>query len=471
MIRYIEAIYKHSPVLVQNVICSLYGLQLYWERYGGSGKYFYEELNKTQYWSQQKLRNLQTHLLKRILHHSISYVPYYRESLNIKRDEIDDICSADVLEQLPILEKETLRKHSAQFKSGWFKGKRLIKVGTSGTTGTPLTILLSHEARQKNYAFFARSKQWAGVPGFARSLTLAGRTIVPAEQQHPPFWRKNVFLNNELMSSYHLSEANVKYYVGEIMRIKPVFIDSYPSSISFIADYMLRKGINYSKVGAIITSAETLMDHQREKIEKAFGCKVYDQYGSAEQVVFACQCESGSYHVNPEYGYLEVLDGKNRRVKVGELGDLVCTGFTNLAMPLIRYKIGDRGIMGSQLCSCGRSFPVITRIFGRNDDFLITPDGRYIGSLDPIFKGMTSTIREAQLVQMSKDFVLVRIVRGSGYRDEHGTYIIEELHKRIGPGMHYRIEFFDSIPRKGAGKYRAVICNIDKNERAKGGEL
>lgn len=283
---------------------------------------------------------------------------------------------------------------------------------------------------------------------------------MPVGQTEPPFWRKNRIFNNTLFSSYHLSENNIKHYVNKIRVIKPVFIDSYPSSIAFIADYLLKNGINDIKTKAIITSAETLFDHQREKIEMAFSSKVYDQYGSAEQVVFACQCKEGCYHVNPEYGYLEVLDKNDEPVKSGELGDFVVTGFTNDAMPLIRYKIGDKGVLGSIKCKCGSSFPVIERIYGRVDDILITPDGKYVGRLDPVFKDLKDSINETQIIQERLDLVTILIVKAENYNESHGNSIIDELKKRMGNSIMFNIKYVTTIPRTKSGKFRAVICKV-----------
>jgi phenylacetate-CoA ligase len=432
------------------------------ERYANPWKKYFEYLMSSQFMSDEEIKKIQIDLFKSILTHAAENVPHYRKNMRLKKLEIEAISSMDILRELPILEKRILRETPEMLMSKSYDTRKLVKINTSGTTGTPLTIYISPDARKKNYAFFERSKQWAGINGFERSITFAGRAIVPAEQNHPPYWRRNLLFNNMIFSSYHLSENTVGHYLEAIREIKPVFIDSYPSSIGFVADHIVRNNVEGISVKAIITSAETLFDHQREKIEKAFGCKVYDQYGSAEQVVFVCECEHGTYHVNPEYGYLEVLDKNNQPVKAGELGEFVCTGFTNTAMPLIRYKIGDMGILSDKQCDCGRQFPVIERIDGRDDDVLVTPDGRYIGRLDPIFKGVENTIKESQIIQEKIDLIRILIVRSEGYKEKDGEFIVKELEKRLGTALVHKIEYVDSIPRTKNGKYRAVICNVNK---------
>ena len=412
--------------------------------------------------SNEEIDRMQTSLLKGLISHTIDYVPHYQKAIHIRREDLRQFDSMEMLNYLPILEKSEVRESAETFVSNYFDRAKLIKISTSGTTGTPLTIYTSREARKRNYAFFERSKLWASIKGFERSITFAGRTIVPAQQEKPPFWRSNILFNNTLFSSYHLSRKNLPCYVDRIKRIRPSFIDSYPSSISVIATHIIENNICDIKPKAIITSSETLLDGEREKIEKAFGCRVYDQYGSAEQVVFACQCKEGAYHINPEYGFVEVLDRNNKPLEKGMLGEFACTGFVNRAMPLIRYKIGDMGILSDRKCDCGCNFPLIERICGRTDDILVTPAGKYVGRLDPVFKGVSHTIKEAQIIQEKLDLITILIVKATGYVDKDGEHIIKELDKRMGPGMHYTIRFVNSIPKTETGKFRAVIRKVEE---------
>lgn len=432
------------------------------ERYAPPWKRYYNYLINTQSMSNEEIDRMQISLLKGLISHAIDYVPHYQQTIQLKKEDLRRFDSMNMLEYLPILEKSEFRESAETFISNYYDKAKLIKISTSGTTGTPLTIYTSREARKMNYAFFERSKFWAGIKRLERSITFAGRAIVPAQQKDPPFWRVNVLFNNTLFSSYHLSNKNLPYYVDRIRKIQPHFIDSYPSSIGIIARYIIDNNICDIKPKAIITSSETLFDAEREEIEKAFGCRVYDQYGSAEQVTFACQCTKGAYHINPEYGFVEVLDKNNRPLEKGMLGEFACTGFINRAMPLIRYKIGDMGILSDRKCDCGCNFPLVERICGRTDDILITPSGKYVGRLDPVFKGVGHTIKEAQIIQEKLDLITILVVKAPGYTDKDGESIIKELKKRMGPAMSYAIRLVDSIPRTKTGKSRAVIRKVEE---------
>ncbi len=456
----LEKIYNSAPLWVQNSFCSLYGLKLYRERYSAPWKQIVDSLLKSECLPEKKIVEFQKNKLLSLLDSARNHTEYYSSILPDIYPQDTSITQENILQSIPILEKSIFRSNPFSFLSKKYNKAHLVKINTSGTTGAPMTIYLTPLARKMNYAFFERSKKWAGINGFERSITFAGRLIVPPTQQLPPYWRTNFFLRNSLFSSYHISRGTISSYLSEIRRIQPCFIDAYPSAIYPIAIDALEKGIRDIRPKAIITSAETLLEHQRDVIEEAFGCKIYDQYGSAEQVVYACQCEYGSYHLNPEFGCLEVVDRNNNPVALGQLGEFVCTGFTNDAMPLIRYKIGDMGILSKNKCPCGRNFPVIEKIIGRMDDVLLTPDGRYVGRLDPIFKGMSNSIKETQIIQQAPDFVEILIVKATNYSENDGRSVITELKKRIGEDVIFKIRFVDNIPRSSNGKFRAVVNNL-----------
>jgi phenylacetate-CoA ligase len=100
---------------------------------------------------------------------------------------------------------------------------------------------------------------------------------------------------------------------------------------------------------------------------------------------------------------------------------------------------------------------------GRVDDLFYTKDGRRIGRLDPIFKG-DLPLREAQIIQEALDCVRVRYVPGAGFSKYHEKLIIERVRSRIGP-VNVTMELLDEVPREANGKFRAVICNLSKEEK------
>jgi len=462
MNRIVENIYFKSPVILQNFLISAYGYKLFHERYSGNHDKYLKVLLKTQWYTKEKLMDLINKTFVELFNHAILTVPFYQKLLEKGIISKKDIRSIEDIKKLPIISKEMIRENPTEFLSKKYKEKSLITINTSGTTGKTLNIFVDRDSRRYAYAFFSRLKDWADIKSELKNVTFAGRTIVRPDETRPPFWRRNIKMNNYLFSSYHLSPDNIKFYVDKLKSIQPHYIDSYPSSLYKIADYMKNESTFEMSPKAIITSSETLFDYQRETIEKVFGCPIFDQYGCAEQVVFVSQCEKGTYHVHPEFGFVEFIRENGSEAMPGESARLICTGFTNLAMPLIRYDIGDTGILSNQACLCGRNFPVIEKILGRTDDILIMRDGRHVGRLDPVFKGLQS-IKEAQIIQEDFDTILLKIVPDKGYIEEEIKNIVWELKKRLGSQAVINVDIVEKISRTATGKFRAVISKVRKN--------
>ena len=174
---------------------------------------------------------------------------------------------------------------------------------------------------------------------------------------------------------------------------------------------------------------------------------------------FVYQCEAGSYHSHPMYGLVEIVDQDGRACAPGETGDLVLTGFINEAMPLIRYRIGDRAVASDTACACGRKHPVIGAILGREDDYIVTPEGNMVGRLDPMFKGLTG-ILEAQVVQEAIDEITILVVPAAGFDDGARASLIDGLRERVGRSMKITVKDVPAIARTRGGKFRSVISRI-----------
>ncbi len=87
-----------------------------------------------------------------------------------------------------------------------------------------------------------------------------------------------------------------------------------------------------------------------------------ETYGMSEAVAAASECSAGRLHLWPEVGWLEVLS--DEAGAEDGTGELVTTGLLNLDMPLIRYRVGDRGPARGQgrTCACGRTLPMFASL-------------------------------------------------------------------------------------------------------------
>ena len=165
------------------------------------------------------------------------------------------------------------------------------------------------------------------------------------------------------------------------------------------------------------------------------------------------QCAAGSLHYRTDYGVLELLGD----------GTMVCTGLNSLAMPLVRYRVGDVAVARDGVCACGREFPLIERIEGRIEDYVRTPDGRFVGRLDHLFKDVHH-VREAQIVQTQLNELVLRIVKANGFGSNDEQIILKEARMRLGDAMGIRFEYVDRIERTAAGKFRFIVSQLPREQ-------
>lgn len=458
---WIEKLYEIVPIAVQNLMISFKGWQIHRERYlSAAHERAREDLLTNERRSLAELKQLQFQELRAFVEHCYENSPYYRQRFYgaglVPRDiqKPEDICL------IPITPKQDLRARTEEFFTQriWHG---MVKVHTSGTTGSPLTVYFSPEDIGRRYAFLERCRRWASVHIGMRRASFTGRSIIPGRQKGPPFWRFNWPGNQLLFSSYHLSPKNLPAYVKALIEFRPQIIDGYPSSIHIVAEHILRTGqVGKITPQAILVSAETVLPHQRKAIETAFQTKLYNQYASSEGAPFISECREGRLHIHLDSGVFEILRPDGTPAQPGEPGELVVTSFTTHITPLLRYAIGDIAVPAERdaKCECGLPFPIIEAILGRVDDILYTPDRGYVSRLDTVFKKLPNSIVEAQIVQTSPERILLRLVPDPDrYLPEHADLLVKEMRKRLGYVVNIDVEEVSHIPRSANGKMRPVI--------------
>ncbi len=457
-------LYHRLPSSLRNVVASSRGHQLRGLRFGPETERLAQEAIERETWSMKKWEEWQYEKLCRCLRRAAKHVPFYREQW-FRRCGRPDQVNHEKLENWPVLGKESMRATPENFLADDCDQRKMWREQTSGTTGTPLTLWQSRETIRSWYALFeARWRGWYGLTRHDRWAILGGQLVVPIIQKSPPFWVWNTGLKQLYLSSYHLSAETCAAYVAAVKKSQAVYLWGYASSLYSLAIFADEHHAVSLGLKVIISNAEPLYTHQRELIQRVFGCPVHDTYGMSEMVCAASECEAGKMHLWPEAGVCEVLqDDADEPVKPGELGRLVCTGLLNTDMPLIRYEVGDRVAIASpeMRCPCGRTLPILLAVDGRNDDVILTRDGRRIGRLDPVFKS-EFPIREAQIIQESLDLIRILVVPGPGFAAQHEGTLISSLRERVGD-MQIQLEKVVEIPRSANGKFRAVISNFKPN--------
>lgn len=463
MLRYSSTLqkrfYHKSPYFIRNGAASLYGWIQKRRRYGGRFEQYLEFLSQSQWFSNDRLEEYQLQQTKAFLLHAERHSKYYHDLFQRHGFKPEKMQSLSDLQVLPVQNKTKVRNNMDEILPDNVSSLNPRWSHTSGTTGQGLRTANSMDCFQCAWAFRVLADSWAGIRPGMKCAYCAGHPVAYSEHRKPPFWVYDYANNWLLMSSYHLTESNLPHYIFELQKFKPDLLSGYPSSIYLLALANQHLG-NPVHPRAVFTSSETLFDHQRSVIERAFDCKVYNYYGNGESCAHIAECEKGSLHMKPEHSYVELLDHNNEPVEADSEGRLVGTAFLNYAMPLVRYDIGDVAVVSkNQTCPCGRSGILVDRVVGRVEDYVVTPDGRFVGRLDHLFKDAIN-VRMAQIAQDSIDKIVIRIVKEPGYTKKDECSILNEARTRLGKQINIDIEYPAEIPRERNGKFRFVVSQI-----------
>ncbi len=454
--RNLLQLYYRLPQFIREIFASLYSLKVRNRRFGKAFFDQIEMLKVNSNLSPDTRAQKQIADLRAMLVYAHENVPYYRDLFDKVGFNPKKVCSLDDLRSIPLLERDILRAQNENLHAKSFEGGKFIH-STSGTTGTALKFTLSEETNQRHYGCVWYHYGWAGVKRGDRIATFGAHPLVHPDRKKPPFWLYDSVENELYFSIQHISPKTASYYAEKLMKFKPVMVRGIPSFLNLIAQYMLEKGISYTPK-AVFTYSETLLDRQRKAMEQAFNCPVYNFYSNGERTGHILQCQHGSLHVLSETSVVEVVRPDGSPAAVGEVGELVITNLINKAMPLIRYRIGDTGVVAESGCPCGRQTPILRNLTGRTNDFLVTGDGLRLRPVG-VFAN-TPNVKVAQFIQEEVGSVIVKIVPRDGYGPADEKHIMEELRWELGKMTNIQIQLVDGISFGSNGKFQHIISKV-----------
>jgi len=447
--------YRKSPRWCKRSVGQIYALLPMCVRYGRALAKARRFLGESQWWSWDEHRAYQWREMKALLEHAYAHVPYYRRVLEEAGIRPEDIRSQGDWHRLPLLTKDIIREEQEALVAENMRNRKL-SANTGGSTGRPLQLYWERgRTRSLDRAFMWRQWEWAGFRYGERTAMLRGQTV------RERLWHYDPIDRHLFVDAYSLSDENMPRIVEKLREFRPVSIQAYPSNLTILAGWMKHEGeppIEGLKV--VLCGSENLYEAQKRLFDEVFQARVYSWYGHAESVCLAGFCEQQDYyHAYTEYGYTELVDAQGNPVpwEEGAEGEIVGTGFINRTMPFIRYRTGDFGVVGPAECTCGRKYPLLVRIPGRRQEYIITADGRPIALTGLIFGQhwhAFARIRQVQLVQTERGRLTVRIVPGPGFRrEEDEQEIREKMQTCVKSGLEVDFEYVDAIALTARGKH------------------
>jgi phenylacetate-CoA ligase len=423
---------------------------------------YLNEIDKTQWMSQEEIEGLQFEKLKRFIEHAYRTVPYYRlkmDEYGIKPESIQDF---NDYKKMPYLSKDDIRRHMDYLVSSTVDKEKLIKFSTGGSTGEPLLFYMDSDRGAHVYAFVFRNRKWWGVGQHEKEVIFWGSPIELNTQGVIKNIR-DIMINSKLLSFFDATEENLFKYLKFIRSYRPRFMYGYASAFYLFSLFLKKQKIDVKSLGVkvIFTTAEKLYDYQREVIEETFNCPVAVEYGSRDGGFIAQECPEGNLHVNAEGIYLEIDSRSNFDGPEGNKGEIVITNLNTQAFPFIRYRTGDVGELADSQCPCGRGLPVLKSVDGRKTDFLVNRDGRIIHALGAIYIiRELEGVKKFRIHQKSAENLKIEMVVNDMFDNENSGLIRSEIEKLFGHELSIEINMVDDISVSKSGKYSYVTSDV-----------
>ncbi len=407
----------------------------------------------------ESLRRLR-HVIFRAFHH----VPHYHQALTERRLTPRDIRDFADLAQLPLLGRDDIRRAGSALHASGRSRIGARKDATGGSTGTPVEFLRSLTQAAAVVANEDRTWRWYGVaPGARHALVWGADRDVPPEQDAARW--QNRLLGVRRLNAFAVDDARCAIFARQLNAFQPAILYGYATALDRLAQWAIANpGQLRIAPRAIRSAAEVLMPEARTRIEAALGGRVFDYYGARDCGPIAGECRAGrGMHVFTDLTWVEIVRDDGTACAPGEVGEVVITKLLEHAMPLIRYRTGDRAAWqgGDERCPCGLTLPRITQLAGRVGDFVVTPQGASVhGEYFTHLFYHASGVARFQVRQVAPDRlrILVEPAPGATPAQELLEHVRAASAERFGAGAQaVTVELVARIVPGPTGKHRFVL--------------
>lgn len=404
-------------------------------------------------WGLDRVERFQSRRLRTLVSHAAERVPYYRDLFLAGGVRPADVRGLQDLLRLPIAKREEMQQRPASdLVARGSDPARLIEHRTSGSSGVPLTIRRSWFEERLLHTFRYITLRQLGL----RFSSRRAQITVGA-----PFGRP-VFAPARLDCL-----APARALLDELAILRPDVITGFAGTLAWLASEATGADRSRIRPRFIVSGAETLTPSMRRQITECFQVPVYDFYGAHEFNLIARECPcTGLYHVLDHSVVVEVLvDG--RPAAVGECGEVYATALHSLAMPFLRYRLGDLAARGPSPCPCGAPCSTLQFIRGRSVDMFVLPGGTKFHPYELVIPLTHSSlwVRRYQIIQEALDLIRVKVVSESGRAPgrEREDALRNQLCAGLPPGVTVVLESVQNLPPALNGKFRPYYSLVNRD--------
>jgi phenylacetate-CoA ligase len=407
--------------------------------------------DETQWWTPERIREMQWARTRRLLKVALETVPYYQSKYRGVR--LEEIRNWSDFAQLPPLTRNEVECHREELRSSLTPRAQCHPHATGGSSGRPVRFLRTLESYDWRMAMSWRTYSWTGWQPGEKIAYLWGAPV--GKRTHlaqAKAWLFDRVYNQRTITTFARTEELWDDTWASLLAWGPGSVAGYVSSLTSFARYLLKRGRGLPSVRRVIAAAEPCDAAQKNLIQHAFGVPLYLTYGSREFMSIGGECEQRrGLHTAAENLLVETESPVDRP------GEILVTDFHNLGTVFLRYRIGDIGTLSHRACGCGRGLPMLESVEGKSGFTIDFPDGRQLTGI--LFRHVLKEVPEVaefQVVQDLPDHIVLNLVLSHPLSERGEGLVRAEMQKYLGPNR-FEIRPVQEPVTGPSGKAPAVV--------------
>ena len=381
-----------------------------------------------------------------LLEYAKCHSPYYRENPQWK-----------TLSDFPVLTKgDFIENYDKILVDNSGEQGNLYRLSTSGSTGTPFTVLCDGDKMNRVNMNFISCME---LNGFRMGMKRGEFRAWIKGKNTISMWKS--FKNNLIMVDIsNMGEEALEKICRDIEKKKIQVLVSYSSALVALSQYLKKTGRDISKwkVEMIFSMGEALPDGTYDLLQEIFGFSPVRSYGNNENGFIAIQLgEEKEYTIDLYNFYTEVLKmDSDEPAEPGELGRIVVTDYYNKTFPMIRYDTGDTGKIRLYKDEKGRLHGKFVEIYGRRGSLIYNCQGEplSIHVFMNILLNFEGIVYQAKCIQREKKEyeLLINADREKLQIEE----VLAAYRKYLGAEAQIKVTYVEEIPVQSSGKF--MVC-------------
>jgi phenylacetate-CoA ligase len=391
-----------------------------------------------------------------VISNAISAIPYY----NKKYSQIKINSLVEFLTNIDFIDKDIVMNNWEDFQLPGNHQKKIVTGTTGGTSGKPLKLVLP----KNRYVFELATMytMWENIGWHGQTRAVIRNAHLKENQS----FKVNILKKEVIFDGFRTSKEYYYTVYNTLKKYKIQYIHAYPSSAYQFSIFLKNEKLDVSFIKGFFCGSEALLPEQKEIIQNQLGLKIYHWYGHSEKLVLGGYCKhSDLIHIEPTYGYFELIDEKGNQInEIGKVGEIVGTTLHNPYMPLIRYKTGDYAEYTGDYCPhCKRHLPLLKKVYGRWDkNKIYRSDGSFITTTAlNLHSNLYNKIDGLQYIQKKKGELEILIIKGDSFKQDDYYNLKTHYENSFGKENKVFIKFVNKLNKLPNGKFLNLISEIN----------